>query len=269
MMNFFNRLHSPKVQAVETEGNNTPPAESGWEKLAAMADKFQAQTTNADIHNASNPTASQTATLNQLKAEIQQCYKNNSPGERLNTEIPTIDDSPSETPIKTTKETPPDNQIFLTHCTDFFPANHQILSNYDGNKRLPIEYTVDENIDATKESIFVEKSSISPRETMHFTINGKVRNTGDGTGKWDQPKFIIIEPYTGHETEFISGPMHPGDNYTDHSVKLSHHATIMVRDDAYVDLTDEQKAGYNIIKYSGDVISQYQTIKTNQPINQE
>ncbi len=140
---------------------------------------------------------------------------------------------------------PQENEIYLVHSTDFFPTNKTILSNADGRKRIPFQYEVDDDI-------FVVKEFVSPRQTVHFTINGKVENTSKGEGIWDNPKFIVIEPYSIHKDEIISGKIHSGDNFTNNSVKLSDNTILMVREDVYNSLNDEQKEMYNIVKYSGN-----------------
>lgn len=144
---------------------------------------------------------------------------------------------------------PSEDKVYLVHSTDFFPKNRIILSNADGRKLIPFQYQVDEMGD---NDIFVEKTFASPRKTVHFSINSKVKNTSKGEGSWDNPKFIILEPYTSHKDEIVSGKIHNGDNYTNESVKLSDEAILMVREDVYSQLTEEQKQMYNIVKYSGN-----------------
>lgn len=150
----------------------------------------------------------------------------------------------NDIPLSFTKK-PLENETILVHSTDFFPANKTILSNADGNKKVSFEHEVDDDI-------YVEKHAISPRQTVHFCINGRVKDTPDGRGSWNNQKYIILEPYFNHKEEFVSGPIHGGDNYTNNSVKLSDKAILMVREDAYDLLTDEQKKMYHIVKYSGD-----------------
>lgn len=150
----------------------------------------------------------------------------------------------NDIPLSFTKK-PLENETILVHSTDFFPANKTILSNADGNKKVSFEYQVDDDI-------YVEKHAINPRQTVHFCINGRVKDTGDGSGSWNNQKYIILEPYSYHKEEFVSGRIHGGDNFTNNSVKLSDKAILMVREDAYDLLTDEQKKMYHIVKYSGD-----------------
>ena len=137
------------------------------------------------------------------------------------------------------------NQIYLVHSTDFFSDNKTILSNADGGKKNPFSTQIDHGV-------YVVKHAYSPRETVHFTMNGRVQSTSDGAGNWDNQKFIVIEPFINHQDELVSGKPHSGDNFTNSSVSLSNDAILMVREDAYDSLSDQQKNQYNTIKYSGD-----------------
>ena len=137
------------------------------------------------------------------------------------------------------------NQIYLVHSTDFFPDNNTILSNADGGKMNSFSSQLDYGL-------YVVNHAYSPRETVHFTMNGRVQNTGDGAGNWDNQKFIVIEPFTNHQGELASGTPHSGDNFINGSVHLSDDAILMVREDAYDSLSEQQKSQHNIIKYSGN-----------------
>lgn len=139
---------------------------------------------------------------------------------------------------------PSPEQTFLVHSTDFFPEDKRVLSNADGNKRV-------RTVEPLERDLWAVSDIVSPRETVHFTINGRVQDTGDGGGSWSDQKYMIVEPYAGHEAEFATD-IHGGDNYTNESVKLSDDAILMVREDAYADLNDEQRREYNIVKYAGD-----------------
>ncbi|MDO4870950.1 MAG: hypothetical protein Q3996_02535 [Candidatus Saccharibacteria bacterium] len=150
-----------------------------------------------------------------------------------------------ELSIPTVESIDDPNQIYLVHSTDFFPNNKTILSNADGGKINSFSKQIDYGL-------YVVNSAYSPRETVHFTMNGRVRNTSDGAGNWDNQKFIVIEPFMNHQNELVSGAPHSGDNFIDGSVRLSDDAILMVREDAYDNLSDQQKSQYNIIKYFGN-----------------
>lgn len=137
------------------------------------------------------------------------------------------------------------DQICLVHSTDFFPENNTILSNVDGGKICP-------KVEFEDTNLVVVTDNYNPRETIHFTINGRVQDTGDGAGSWGNQKFIIIEPLSNHQDELVSGEPHSGDNFVNGSMKLSRDAILMVRDDVFDELSEEQKRQYNIVKYSGD-----------------
>ena len=42
-------------------------------------------------------------------------------------------------------------------------------------------------------------SSISNRHEVHYTLNARVESTGDGRGKWDSPKFMIVDSVDDNE----------------------------------------------------------------------
>ena len=129
----------------------------------------------------------------------------------------------------------------LVHCTDYFPKNKTILCNYDGNKPLKkvIEY----------EGVNKVVNTISHRHTCHFTQNEVVRSTGDGVGTWEQPKYIIIEPYELHKEQLIHDDS--SDSWTYGSVKLGDKPLLLVRSDEYKNLKKQDFEDYSIIKYDG------------------
>ena len=133
----------------------------------------------------------------------------------------------------------------LIHCTNFFPRDNKILSDYDGEKigTTEIEYN----------GVKKETSALIHRHEVHFTINNRVENTGAGEGKWDNPSYIIIEGYDAHQDELESDS--PSDAWTKGtSVTLSDSAVIMVRlqDKDKLPIQPEEMDKYNIVFYDGN-----------------
>lgn len=138
------------------------------------------------------------------------------------------------------KEVEP-KKIVMVHTTDFFPKDHRILTNFDGNK---IET---ENL--TYNGVTKECQALSHRHTAHFALNRKAESTGDGRGNWDDAKYIIIEPYDIHREQFAI--FNAADSWTVGSVELSDKAIIMVREKDFDEIPEEEKEKYNIIRFRG------------------
>lgn len=139
----------------------------------------------------------------------------------------------------------PDSKKFLIHCTDFFPKNQTILSNYDGEKRIKTKLNY--------RGIEKEVSFLSHRHEVHFTINARVRNTGAGEGNWDKAHYIIIDRYDIHKDEMEN--IVSSDSWTKGtSFKLSNDSIIMVRiqDKGNLPITNDELSQYNIVYYDGD-----------------
>ena len=142
-----------------------------------------------------------------------------------------------------------DNKV-MVHSTDFFPKNKTISCAYDGNRR----HTKDISLNGENKQV----DFLDHRHTVHFTINSVVVKTGMtevAGGKWDQPKFIIIEPLDNHREQFISDLVSNSDEYTYGSVKLGEKPILLVREDSYNDIPKEEIPNYNIIRYSGNYIT--------------
>lgn len=133
----------------------------------------------------------------------------------------------------------------LVHCTNFFPKNKTILSNYDGGKvlRKRISYRGIE-----KDVLF-----LSHRHEVHFTINARVTNTGAGEGNWDNSNFMIIDNYDIHKSEIES--LDSSDSWTKGtSVRLSDGAVVMVRiqDKDNLPISANELSNYNVVYYDGN-----------------
>lgn len=136
------------------------------------------------------------------------------------------------------------NEEVLVHCTDFFPKNKTILTQYDGSlsDSIPIIYNGEKK----------DCKVISHRHTVHFVQNGVVESTGDGSGVWNQPKYIIITPKNNYINQIVSN--NPSDMFTYGSVKLIGKPIMLVRSDAYNEIDEKDKNDYKIIKYEGSYV---------------
>ena len=128
------------------------------------------------------------------------------------------------------------DELVMIHATNFFPEKHEIKSNRGGQKI----YTEEIN-----GQIMVFNNS---RDTVHFAINGRV--SSHIFGNWDKMKYIIIEPIKEHIDQLES--FRVVDSWIRGNVELSNKAILLVKDDEYDNLTDEQKKEYEIIKFRGD-----------------
>ena len=133
------------------------------------------------------------------------------------------------------------SEYAMVHSTGFFPKNRKILCNYDGNK-------IGKSIVKFR-GVRKEVNALSHRHTTHFTLNNIVKSTGDGAGKWEQPEFIIVEPFNKHQEQFLS--VVPSDSYTLGSVALDS-PYYLVREDALDKIPIEERNNNNIIVYRGD-----------------
>ena len=147
-----------------------------------------------------------------------------------------------------TKDLPKDGRV-MVHCTDFFPFSGEIVSNFGGEKVLDriLSYN----------GVHKKVSSISNRHEVHYTLNARVESTGDGRGKWDSPKFMIVDSVDDNEwlnkdnTENDA----PSDSWTKgKNIKLSSQAVILVREDALeeLNLSSEDMKKQRVMLYSGN-----------------
>ena len=141
------------------------------------------------------------------------------------------------------------DKLYMVHLTDFFPKEHRILSNYDGNKMY------DKYIWGEKIKIFLgdeAKDVIIPahRHTVHFAINSVVEAPGDGSGNWDDKPMAILEPLIGHEEQFLNLN---SDSFTWGSVDLSDNAIIIISKKALDLIPKEERDKWNFIVCEGDI----------------
>lgn len=134
----------------------------------------------------------------------------------------------------------------LVHCTNFFPRNNVILSDWDGSK-LGYPVTVKYN------GVRREFRTLVHRHEVHCTINARVESTGAGEGNWDKSSYIVIDGYDEHQNELESGSA--SDIWTKGtSIHLSPKAIVMVnlQDMGKLPIGQEELEQYNIIYYDGD-----------------
>lgn len=136
------------------------------------------------------------------------------------------------------------DDVYMVHLTDFFPREHQILSTYDGNK------IYEENVFGEKIIVYCKdenKSVIVPshRHTTHFTLNTIVETAKDGAGDWTECHMAVIEPFKGHEHQFLT--YGSGDSYTWGSVNLSSNAIIIINRKNIDLIPQEEKNKWNIV----------------------
>ena len=134
------------------------------------------------------------------------------------------------------------NDIMMVHVTNFFPQNHTILNNYEGNKvgTQIIDY----------EGVPLNVPSRDHRHTVHFALNNVVHSTNDGAGTWGKEKYIVLEPFKYHTNDRICA-MHEADSYIYGNINFGDEAILLVRKEAYEELSDEIKNKYNIVLFEG------------------
>ena len=157
--------------------------------------------------------------------------------------LKTIDNNLVITDKKLTTYPEPSNNLVLVHCTNFFPINNTILSNYDGNDigSIEIEYN----------GVVKKITALSHRHEVHFTINNIVHSTGDGRGNWDSPTYIIIDNYEPHEQEIEN--VSNSDSWTKGtSLKLTKDAVILMKIEDKDKLPKEELEKYHIVYYEGN-----------------
>lgn len=149
----------------------------------------------------------------------------------------------------------------LVHCTNLFPKNHMLLTNYDGDKIQEGDYKY--------RDVNKKVNIISHRHTLHFTINNRVQNTSKGEGTWDDRIYMIVDQLKPIKNKIEHES--PSDSWTGESIKLSNEAVILVKLQEKDRLKNENLNGYKVCYYDGDPIkclrnflkiNEYETIKT-------
>ena len=135
-------------------------------------------------------------------------------------------------------------KVVIVHSTDFFPRNHKILTSYDGNKET------DRSRDITFDGVTKFCRALTHRHTVHTTLNARVGDTGYGVGSWSSNCFMVVEPFKHHKEQYVCTS--PSDAYTYGSIELSDDAVILVRDDAYDQIPEEERDKYQIVRFSGN-----------------
>ncbi len=149
----------------------------------------------------------------------------------------------------------------LVHCTNLFPKNHMLLTNYDGDKIQEEDYKY--------RDVNKKVNIISHRHTLHFTINNRVQNTSKGEGTWDDRIYMIVDQLKPIKNKIEHES--PSDSWTGESIKLSNEAVILVKLQEKDRLKKENLNGYKVCYYDGDPIkclrnflkiNGYETIET-------
>ena len=133
-----------------------------------------------------------------------------------------------------------ENKEVLVHTSNHFIKDNKILCGYEGGKKAKVK------VDYNGRKYLVDIRS--HRHTVHFTINNIVQ--ANGYGSWNQLKYIFILPLESHKDQIVS--MNPSDSWTYGSLKIKDKPLILVRNDLYESITDEDKEKYTFIKYNGE-----------------
>lgn len=134
------------------------------------------------------------------------------------------------------------DKMMMVHVTDFFPQNHTILNNYEGKKMGSDIFDY--------EGVKIRLSTVIHRHTIHFTLNNVVHSTGDGAGTWGREKYIVLEPFKYHTKDKICN-LGPEDSYIYGNIYFGDEAILLVRKEAYDELSEEIKNSYNIVLFEG------------------
>ena len=134
------------------------------------------------------------------------------------------------------------DKMMMVHVTDFFPQNHTILNNYEGKKMGSDIFDY--------EGVKIRLSTVIHRHTIHFTLNNVVHSTGDGAGTWGREKYIVLEPFKYHTKDKICN-LGPEDSYIYGNIHFGDEAILLVRKEAYDELSEEIKNSYNIVLFEG------------------
>lgn len=126
------------------------------------------------------------------------------------------------------------DDFVLVHVTDYYPENHTIKSRRE--------------IGATKNTTIAGKDTEmrDSRLTVHFSMNGRTASPD-----FKDKNFVVIEPLKEHIKELNN--IYVTDCYKIGYIKLSEKAILLVKEEAYNELTDAQKNEYNIIQFKGDL----------------
>ncbi len=132
-----------------------------------------------------------------------------------------------------------ENKEVLVHTSNHFIKDNKILCGYEGGKKHKVK------VDYNGKERFIDIRN--HRHTVHFTINNIVQANPDGS--WNQLKYIFILPLESHKDQIVS--LNPSDSWTYGSLKIKDKPLILVRDDVYESITEEDKEKYTFIKYNG------------------
>lgn len=122
-----------------------------------------------------------------------------------------------------------EDQLVLVHATHHFPNNHKVLCREDAGLKY-------------------QDKCFSHRTTVHTTINNMVE--AHGYGNWDNCKYIVIEPFNTQKEKPMG--FSRDDTYFSRNLNLTSKGLILVNENAYNQLSEEQISNNNIILYKGN-----------------
>ena len=126
-----------------------------------------------------------------------------------------------------------------------------IKTGYEGKK-----IDKDGMIECTYNGVDKINKHYSERRTVHFTINSPVES--HGYGNFDETDFVVLEPYSYHESEYISVAV--PDTWTRNSVRLSNEAILLVSEEQYQKLCSYKDLALKRVERAKDLMY-YITIK--------
>lgn len=127
-----------------------------------------------------------------------------------------------------------EEELMIVHATDYFPKGGEIRTSRNSN-------VIQGNEEYGK--------NFSHRNTLHFSLNHRV--TANDGGDWSDMKYIIMMPFKDLDKTNLAS-LNEVDSYVEGNLPLSHNTLILVNEENYEELSEEQRKEYNFIKFKGD-----------------
>ena len=89
----------------------------------------------------------------------------------------------------------------------------------------------------------------SHRNTIHFSLNHRV--TQNDGGNWSDMKYMILMPFQDLNIQNLVS-LEAVDSYVEGNIALSDNTVILVNEENYEKLSEEQKKQYRFLKFKGD-----------------
>ena len=125
-------------------------------------------------------------------------------------------------------------ELMIVHATDYFPENGEIKTSKNAN----VIYG-DEEVG----------KYFSHRNTIHFSLNHRV--TQNDGGNWSDMKYMILMPFQDLNIQNLVS-LEAVDSYVEGNIALSDNTVILVNEENYEELSEEQKKQYCFFKFKGD-----------------